>query len=61
MFDELKDIFLNRKTDKIVPFLKKLTPKDKKELQPKLQALLSMGNFRRGEEPVFLCRCIRML
>lgn len=53
MFDELKDIFLNRKTDEIVPFLKKLSPKDKKELQPKLQELLSMGNFRKGEEPVF--------
>lgn len=53
MFDELKQIYINRKTDEIVPFLKKLTPKDKKELQPRLEDLLRISNFRHSKEPIF--------
>lgn len=53
MFDELKKIYLNRKTEEIVPFLKTLTPKDKKELQPRLEDLLGMSNFSYSKEPIF--------
>jgi len=53
MFDELKEIYLEQKTDLIIPFLKKLTPKDKKELRPKISSLREMSNYRRGEEPIF--------
>lgn len=53
MFDELKEIYLEQKTDLIIPFLKKLTPKDIKELRPKISSLREMSNYRRGQEPIF--------